>query len=75
MVNLRAELEIMRLHDKLDALRSREVEALITQQTEALTLLKEEVRRMSGASKPAAPAKPQPKPKSAARRTSRAKGA
>ena len=77
MVNLRAELEIMRLHDKLDALRSREVEALITQQTEALTLLKKEVRRMSGASKPAAPAKPQPRPKAktASKRPTRAKGA
>ena len=73
MVNLRAELEIMRLHDKLDELRSREVESLITQQTEALQLLKTEVARLSGASKarakPAAPAKAAPrKPASRARK-------
>jgi uncharacterized membrane protein len=43
MVNLRAELEIMRLHDKLDELRSREIEAMMTSQTEALKLLKDEV--------------------------------
>ena len=81
MVNLRAELEIMRLHDKLDALRSREVEALITQQTEALTLLKAGVGRLSGVSKPAPAAKAQPKPASrpkaklAAKRKPRVKGA
>ena len=33
MVNLRAELEIMRLHEKLDELRAREVETLMVQQT------------------------------------------
>jgi uncharacterized membrane protein len=43
MVNLRAELEIMRLHDKLDELRSREIEDLIKAQTEGLELLKAEV--------------------------------
>ena len=46
MVNLRAELEIMRLHEKLDELRSREVETLMVQQTEALKLLKEEVAKL-----------------------------
>ncbi len=46
MVNLRAELEIMRLHDKLDALRSREIETLISAQTEALHLLKAEVAEL-----------------------------
>ena len=51
MVNLRAELEIMRLHDKLDELRSREVESIMMQQTEALKLLKDEVAKLSGASK------------------------
>ena len=49
MVNLRAELEIMRLHEKLDELRAREVETLMVQQTEALTLLKEEVAKLTGA--------------------------
>jgi uncharacterized membrane protein len=43
MVNLRAELEIMRLHDKLDELRDSEIERLIQAQTEALQLLKQEV--------------------------------
>jgi uncharacterized membrane protein len=43
MVNLRAELEIMRLHDKLDELRSSEIGKLVQAQTEALQLLKEEV--------------------------------
>ena len=62
MVNLRAELEIMRLHDKLDELRSREVESLITQQTEALQLLKAEVGRLSGGPR-AAPRKPAPRTK------------
>ena len=51
MVNLRAELEIMRLHDKLDELRSREVEDLVKAQTEALGLLKDEVAALSKARK------------------------
>lgn len=49
MVNLRAELEIMRLHDKVDELRTREVEAILTQQTEALKLLRKEVADLRGA--------------------------
>jgi uncharacterized membrane protein len=53
MVNLRAELEIMRLHDKLDELRDREIETLVRAQTEALRLLKDEVIAMGkGAAKP-----------------------
>ena len=48
MVNLRAELEIMRLHDKLDALRSRDLETLIGKQTKALALLQRDVRRLLG---------------------------
>ena len=43
LVNLRAELEIMHLHDKLDALRSREVTELLKRQAEALELLKAQV--------------------------------
>ncbi len=54
MVNLRAELEIMRLHDKLDELRSRELETLVREQNEAMTLLREEVGRLAGA-RPARP--------------------
>lgn len=38
-INLRAELEIMHLHDKLDALRTQEIAELITRQTEVLTQL------------------------------------
>ncbi|MDZ4373223.1 MAG: DUF1003 domain-containing protein [Phenylobacterium sp.] len=40
LVNLRAELEIMHLHDKVDALRETELLNIIRQQAEALTLLK-----------------------------------
>jgi uncharacterized membrane protein len=47
MVNLRAELEIMRLHDKLDELRSREIEDLLKTQTEALQLLRNEVAELA----------------------------
>ena len=46
MVNLRAELEIMRLHDKLDELRNSEIENLVRNQTEALQLLKDEVANL-----------------------------
>ena len=40
VVNLRAELEIMRLHDKLDALRQGELLEIAKTNAEALTLLK-----------------------------------
>jgi uncharacterized membrane protein len=40
LVNLRAELEIMHLHDKLDALRDRQIVDLLEQQAEAIRLLK-----------------------------------
>ena len=40
IVNLRAELEIMHLHDKLDALRDQQIVDLIRQQGEAIALLK-----------------------------------
>jgi uncharacterized membrane protein len=46
MVNLRAELEIMRLHDKLDDMRTGDIEKLVQAQTEALTLLREEVANL-----------------------------
>ena len=39
-VNLRAELEIMRLHDKLDALRLQELEALIANQTKLIEMVR-----------------------------------
>ena len=40
VVNIRAELEIMHLHDKLDSLRSQELVALLAVQQEQLTLLR-----------------------------------
>jgi uncharacterized membrane protein len=47
VVNLRAELEIMHLHDKLDALRDRQVVELLKRQNEAIRLLKAQVARLS----------------------------
>ncbi|MDF0664205.1 MULTISPECIES: DUF1003 domain-containing protein [unclassified Rhizobium] len=38
-VNLKAEIEIMALHDKLDELRSTEVKALVAQQQEQIAML------------------------------------
>ena len=43
VVNLRAELEIMHLHDKLDALRDRQIVDLLQRQTETLDLLKAQI--------------------------------
>ena len=47
VVNLRAELEIMRLHDKLDDLRQQEMVEILRCNTEALDILKAEVARMA----------------------------
>jgi uncharacterized membrane protein len=47
VVNLRAELEIMHLHDKLDALRDRQVVELLKRQNEAIRLLKAQVTRLT----------------------------
>jgi uncharacterized membrane protein len=46
MVNLRAELEILRLHDKVDELRASEISKLIQDQNEALKLLRQEVENL-----------------------------
>ena len=46
-VNLRAELEIMHLHDKLDALRDREILELLERQAEAIRLLRAKVTGLS----------------------------
>jgi uncharacterized membrane protein len=46
-VNLRAELEIMSLHDKLDALQSRRLHDMLTAQAEALELLRGQVAALS----------------------------
>ncbi len=47
VVNLRAELEIMNLHDKLDALREREMMEMIERQNETLDLLREQVASLA----------------------------
>jgi uncharacterized membrane protein len=51
VVNLRAELEIMNLHDKLDALRERDLMQMFQAQSETLELLRKEVRELSSAAK------------------------
>ena len=47
LVNLRAELEIMRLNDKLDALREREMVEILRCNTETLEILKAQVAKMT----------------------------
>lgn len=42
LVNLRAELEIMHLHDKVDAVRKRELLGIIRRQNESLRILREQ---------------------------------
>jgi len=59
VVNLRAELEIMHLHDKLDALRSGEILQMLKRQNETLKLLKAQVAELT---EEAAAAKPKPAP-------------
>ncbi|MBO9706714.1 MAG: DUF1003 domain-containing protein [Caulobacter sp.] len=49
VVNLRAELEIMRLHDKLDSLRQQELMEIARCNAEALEILKAQVARMAEA--------------------------
>ena len=48
VVNLRSELEIMLLHDKMDELRGQEMVALLKRQSEAIRLLKAQVARLTG---------------------------
>jgi uncharacterized membrane protein len=47
VVNLRAELEILRLHDKLDALRGEELMALLIEQGDRIERLSHEVAALS----------------------------
>jgi uncharacterized membrane protein len=47
VVNLRCELEIMHLHDKLDAIRDRQLLELLKRQAEAIRLLKGQVDKLS----------------------------
>jgi uncharacterized membrane protein len=51
-VNLRAELEIMHLHDKVDTMREKQMLELLKQQREALRLLKGQVDKLSAKTKP-----------------------
>ncbi|WP_421736808.1 DUF1003 domain-containing protein [Caulobacter sp.] len=48
VVNLRAELEIMHLHDKLDALRERDIAEMSRQNAEALARLEAQVAALAG---------------------------
>jgi uncharacterized membrane protein len=48
VVNLRAELEIMHLHDKVDAIRDKQLLELLKRQNEAIRLLKRQVEKLSG---------------------------
>jgi uncharacterized membrane protein len=57
VVNLRAELEIMHLHDKIDGLRRRELVELIKRQNETLRLLRAQVAEIKAELAPP-PAKP-----------------
>jgi uncharacterized membrane protein len=47
VVNLRAELEIMHLHDKVDAMRDRQLMELLKRQNEAIRLLKAQVEKLT----------------------------
>jgi len=47
VVNLRAELEIMHLHDKMDALREKQMIELLKRQNEAIRLLRAQVEKLS----------------------------
>jgi uncharacterized membrane protein len=46
-VNLRAELEIMRLHDKIDSMREKQMFEMLKQQREAIRLLRGQVERLA----------------------------
>jgi uncharacterized membrane protein len=49
-VNLRAELEIMHLHDKFDAVRQRELLQIVRRQNETLKVLKAQIARLEARS-------------------------
>lgn len=53
-VNLKAEIEIMALHEKLDQLRTREMEALLAKQEEQIALLTRLVRADETGARPTA---------------------
>jgi uncharacterized membrane protein len=47
VVNLRAELEIMHLHDKVDSMRERQMMEMLKKQNEAIRLLKAQVEKLT----------------------------
>ena len=51
LVNLRAELEIMHLHDKVDDMRDQQMIELLKQQREAIRLLKGQVEKLAAKAK------------------------
>ena len=51
VVNLRAELEIMHLHDKVDAMREKQMLELLKRQNEAIKLLKGQVEKLATSKK------------------------
>ncbi|THD64061.1 DUF1003 domain-containing protein [Phenylobacterium sp.] len=51
LVNLRAELEIMHLHDKVDEMRDQQMIELLKQQREAIRLLKGQVEKLAAKAK------------------------
>lgn len=53
-VNLKAELEIMRLHEKMDDLRNRQMEALLLRQQAQIELLTQLLGHPPGGTRPAA---------------------
>ena len=55
-VNLRAELEIMALHEKLDTIRAEQAETLLRQHSETLEAMRTQLATLTSTS-PAAPAK------------------
>jgi uncharacterized membrane protein len=61
-VNLRAELEIMRLHAKVDTMRQKQMLELLSQQREALGLLRGQIAKLDAEIKPRT--RPRPRPKS-----------
>ena len=69
VVNLRAELEIMHLHDKVDALRDQQMMQLIKQQGETLKLLRRQVSELAEATVAAKPVKAAAAKRVAAKRT------
>ena len=49
-VNLKAELEIMNLHEKIDDIRMRQLEELMARQSESLTELRQLIVKLSSQS-------------------------